>query len=110
MAEAPLAHVFPVLFEVDVFLSLREGGSLIVATEPGQLERVRSALAAAGYPAESAEVSMEPTTWVEIADEKIARQVLTFVERLEDLDDVQNVYANFDIPTQLMEQLEASVV
>ncbi|TMB85604.1 MAG: YebC/PmpR family DNA-binding transcriptional regulator [Chloroflexi bacterium] len=87
-----------------------EGGSLIVATEPGQLERVRSALAAAGYPAESAEVSMEPTTWVEIADEKIARQVLTFVERLEDLDDVQNVYANFDIPTQLMEQLEASVV
>ncbi|TMB52475.1 MAG: YebC/PmpR family DNA-binding transcriptional regulator [Chloroflexi bacterium] len=87
-----------------------EGGSLIVTTEPGQLERVRSALAAAGYPAESAEVSMEPTTWVEIADEKIARQVLTFVERLEDLDDVQNVYANFDIPTQLMEQLEASVV
>ena len=87
-----------------------EGGSLIVATEPGQLERVRSALAAAGYPAESAEVSMEPRTWVEIADEKIARQVLTFVERLEDLDDVQNVYANFDIPTQLMEQLEASVV
>ena len=87
-----------------------EGGSLIVTTEPGQLERVRSALAAAGYPAESAEVSMEPTTWVEIADEKIARQVLSFVERLEDLDDVQNVYANFDIPTELMEQLEASVV
>jgi len=87
-----------------------EGGSLLVTTEPAQLERVRSSLEAAGYPAESAEVSMEPTTWVEIADEKIARQVLTFVERLEDLDDVQNVYANFDIPTQLMEQLEASVV
>jgi len=87
-----------------------EGGSLIVTTEPGQLERVRAGLAAAGYPAESVEVSMEPTTWVEIGEEKTARQVLTFVERLEDLDDVQNVYANFDIPTQLMEQLEASVV
>jgi YebC/PmpR family DNA-binding regulatory protein len=87
-----------------------EAGSLIVTTAPAQLERVRSALAAAGYPAESAEVSMEPTAWVEIADEKTARQVLSFVERLEELEDVQNVYANFDIPTELMEQLEASVV
>jgi YebC/PmpR family DNA-binding regulatory protein len=87
-----------------------EAGSIIVTTEPAQLEQVRSALAAAGYPAESAEVSMEPTTWVEVGDEKTARQVLSFVERLEDLDDVQNVYANFDIPTELMEQLEASVV
>ena len=58
----------------------------------------------------SAELSMEPTTRVEIADEKGARGVLTFVERLEDLDDVQNVYANFDIPADLMEQLEAQVV
>jgi len=87
-----------------------EGGSLIVTTEPAQLERVRSDLAAAGYDAESAELSMEPTAWVGIEDEKTARQVLSFVERLEDLDDVQNVYANFDIPTELMEQLEASVV
>jgi YebC/PmpR family DNA-binding regulatory protein len=87
-----------------------EGGSLIVTTEPAQLEQVRSALEASGYSAESAEISMEPTTWVEVGDEKTARQVLSFVERLEELDDVQNVYANFDIPTELMEQLEASVV
>jgi len=87
-----------------------EGGSIVVTTEPGELEHVRSALADAGYEAESAELSMEPTTWIEIADEKTAKQVLGFVERLEDLDDVQNVYANFDIPTELMEQLEASVV
>jgi YebC/PmpR family DNA-binding regulatory protein len=87
-----------------------EGGAIVVTTEPADLERVRSALASTGYEAESAELSMEPTSWVEISDEKTARQVLTFVERLEDLDDVQNVYANFDIPTQLMEELEASVV
>jgi transcriptional/translational regulatory protein YebC/TACO1 len=55
-------------------------------------------------------VSLEPTTKVEIGDERGARQVLEFVERLEDLDDVQTVYANFDIPDTLMEQLEASVV
>ena len=86
-----------------------DGGSLTVITEAGDLEPVRSALAAAGYPAASAELSMEPTTRIEITEEKTARQVLQFVERLEDLDDVQNVYANFDIPDALLEQLEASV-
>ena len=87
-----------------------DGGSIEVLTSPGDLEAVRSALAAAGYEAESAELSMEPTTTVEISDEKQAKAVLQFVERLEDLDDVQNVYANFDIPAELMEQLEAQVV
>jgi len=86
-----------------------EGGALLLITEPADLEQVRTALAAAGYLAESAELSMEPTTKVEISDQKAARQVLDFIERLEDLEDVQNVYANFDIPDALMEQLEASV-
>jgi YebC/PmpR family DNA-binding regulatory protein len=87
-----------------------DAGSIIVTTEPAELEAVRSALSASGYEAESAELSMEPTTTVEISDEKQAKAVLQFVERLEDLDDVQNVYANFDIPGELMEQLEAQVV
>jgi YebC/PmpR family DNA-binding regulatory protein len=87
-----------------------DAGSIIVQTEPANLEAVRSALASAGYEAESAELSMEPTTTVEIDDEKQAKAVLQFVERLEDLDDVQNVYANFDIPAELMERLEAQVV
>jgi transcriptional/translational regulatory protein YebC/TACO1 len=87
-----------------------EGGAILVITEPADVERVRQALADAGFPPDSAEVSMEPTSKVEIGDEHGARQVLEFVERLEDLDDVQTVYANFDIPDALMEQLEASVV
>jgi YebC/PmpR family DNA-binding regulatory protein len=87
-----------------------DAGSIIVTTEPAELEAVRTALSASGYEAESAELSMEPTTTVEISDEKQAKAVLQFVERLEDLDDVQNVYANFDIPGELMEQLEAQVV
>ena len=90
-------------------VSTPEGGVILVVTEPGDLEPVRNALAVAGYPAGSAELSMEPTTKVEISDEKAARQVLAFVERLEELEDVQNVYANFDLPDALMEQLEASV-
>ncbi|MGQ0607364.1 MAG: YebC/PmpR family DNA-binding transcriptional regulator [Chloroflexota bacterium] len=86
-----------------------DGGAIIVTTEPGDLESVRRTLAERGIDADSAELSMEPTTKVEIGDEKTARQVLLFMERLEDLDDVQNVYANFDIPDALMEQLEAQV-
>jgi YebC/PmpR family DNA-binding regulatory protein len=87
-----------------------EGGVLEVTTDPTDLEAVRTALASAGYEAESAELSMEPTHTVEIGDEKQARAVLQFLERLEELDDVQNVYANFDFPGELMERLEAQVV
>ena len=87
-----------------------DSGALVITTQPADLESVRRSLADAGYEAESAELSMEPTTKVEIGDEKTAKQVLGFMERLEELDDVQNVYANFDIPADLMEQLEAQVV
>jgi len=87
-----------------------DAGAIIVTTEPADLESVRRALTDGGYPPDSAELSMEPTTKVDIGDEKTAKQVLLFMERLEDLDDVQNVYANFDIPAELMEQLEAQVV
>ncbi len=87
-----------------------DGGAIIVTTEPAELESVRRSLADAGVEAESAELSMEPTTTVEVGDAKTARQVLQFMERLEDLDDVQNVYANFDIPGDLMEEIEAQVV
>jgi transcriptional/translational regulatory protein YebC/TACO1 len=91
-------------------ISPPDAGAIVVTTEPAELEAVRRSLAASGYEAESAELSMEPTTKVEISDEKTAKAVLTFMERLEDLDDVQNVYANFDIPADLMEALEAQVV
>jgi YebC/PmpR family DNA-binding regulatory protein len=87
-----------------------DGGSILVTTEPSALEAVRRSLSEAGYEAESAELSMEPTTTVDISDEGTAKSVLQFMERLEDLDDVQNVYANFDIPATLMERLEAQVV
>jgi YebC/PmpR family DNA-binding regulatory protein len=90
-------------------VSSPEAGAIIVTTDPGDLEAVRRALATAGYEPESAELSLEPTTRVDITQEGVAKQVLTFMDRLEDLDDVQNVYANFDIPGELMEQLEAQV-
>lgn len=86
-----------------------DAGAILVTTEPGDLEAVRRTLAGGGYVPESAELSLEPTTRIEVTDERAAKQVLQFMDRLEDLDDVQNVYANFDIPAELMEQLEAQV-
>jgi transcriptional/translational regulatory protein YebC/TACO1 len=50
---------------------------------------------------------MEPTSVVAINDEPSAKQVLGFLERLEDLDDVQNVYANFDIPDDVLQAVMA---
>ncbi len=53
----------------------------------------------------SAALDMIPQNSIEIDDEKVARRVMNMVDMLEDNDDVQNVYANFDIPDALMESI-----
>ncbi|HZC33922.1 MAG TPA: YebC/PmpR family DNA-binding transcriptional regulator [Candidatus Bathyarchaeia archaeon] len=68
-----------------------------IYTSPGSLESVRKALEGAGVPVESAENTMVAKQTVELDSNK-ARQALRLVELLEDLDDVQRVTANFDIP------------
>ncbi|MGO9019982.1 MAG: YebC/PmpR family DNA-binding transcriptional regulator [Syntrophobacteraceae bacterium] len=55
---------------------------------------------------ELAEITMSPQTTVRIEDPKTAQQLLRLMDALEDSDDVQNVYANFDIPDQILESLE----
>jgi YebC/PmpR family DNA-binding regulatory protein len=75
-----------------------------VYTTPGGLESVRKALGAAGVPVESAENTMIAKNTVEV-DEHRARQNLRLVESLEDLDDVQRVTANFDIPEELFAEV-----
>ena len=64
---------------------------------------MREALEAAGFALESVGLSMVPKTTVAIADESTAKQVVRLVEGLEDNDDVQDVYANFDIPEAVLE-------
>jgi YebC/PmpR family DNA-binding regulatory protein len=68
-----------------------------ITTDPKDFEAVRKAVEAARIPVESAEITMVPQSTVKIAGDN-ARAVLALVEALEDLEDVQNVYANFDIP------------
>jgi YebC/PmpR family DNA-binding regulatory protein len=80
-----------------------DGSSYQVLTAPEQLGTVREALEAAGFTIESSELTMLPKTTVEVADEGDAKKVLRLMDQLEDNDDVQDVFANFDIPEQVLE-------
>jgi YebC/PmpR family DNA-binding regulatory protein len=80
-----------------------DGEAFVVTTTPETLVPVREALDAAGFSVQSAELAMVPKGSVEIADEGTARRVVRLVEGLEDVDDVQEVYANFDIPAAVLE-------
>jgi YebC/PmpR family DNA-binding regulatory protein len=74
-----------------------------IVTEPESLREVRGALEAAGVAVTSAEATMLPQTGVPVPAEK-AEAVLRLVEALEDLDDVQAVHSNFDIPEEILTQ------
>ena len=78
-----------------------------ITCAPADFSAVKEALAAAGIETIAAEIAMVPTTSVTIAEDR-ARQVLTLMETLQDSEDVQNVYSNFDIPDDVAAKLEAS--
>jgi YebC/PmpR family DNA-binding regulatory protein len=78
-----------------------EGDPIEVLTGPAHLEELRKALESAGVTIESAEVTMQPTTPIDV-DEHVARQNLRLIEALEDLDDVQRVSANFNLPSEIL--------
>ena len=80
-----------------------EGSSYQVTCPPEDLATVRAALEAAGIETESAEVTMIPKTTVQIEAESAAKKLLRLMDALEDNDDVQDVYANFDIPEGILE-------
>ena len=80
-----------------------DGSTYQVVTTPENLANVREALVAAGYAVESGELTMVPKTTVEVADESAAKKVLRLIDQLEENDDVQDVFANFDIPEQVLE-------
>jgi YebC/PmpR family DNA-binding regulatory protein len=82
-----------------------EGSALEVITDPRDFYKVKEKLDASGLPQPaSAEVTMVPQNNIKVVG-KEAEQVLKLMEALEDLDDVQKVYANFDIPEEEMERL-----
>jgi len=84
----------------------RQDEGYAVYTDPASLPDVRDALEKAGYSVERAETEMVPKNTVQINDPEKARKVLRLMDLLEENDDTQNVYGNFDIPDEIMESLE----
>ncbi|MGV0803598.1 YebC/PmpR family DNA-binding transcriptional regulator, partial [Mycolicibacterium elephantis] len=77
-----------------------------VISEPGDLVAVRTALQDAGIDYESAEAGFEPSVTVPV-DLEGARKIMKLVDALEDLDDVQEVYTNIDIPDDVAAELDS---
>lgn len=82
-----------------------EDGKFVIITEFTEFMTVKTNLEAQGILIESAETTMIPENNVEITDEETAKKVLKLYEALEDNEDVQNIYANFDISDELMEKM-----
>jgi YebC/PmpR family DNA-binding regulatory protein len=83
---------------------LTEGDSYEIRCEPADFMSVRAALEGAGIQYSSAQLTMIPKTTVDLT-EADARKTLRLLDALEDNDDIQEVYANFDIPDHVMEAL-----
>ncbi len=84
-----------------------QGDMWQVTCAPADLAKVRNGLEAAGVAIESADLTMLPTTTVPLESEADARKVLKVIDALEEQDDVQAVYANFDIPDSVLQAVEA---
>jgi YebC/PmpR family DNA-binding regulatory protein len=74
-----------------------------ITTAPTDVHAVRKALEEAHITVLSSETTMLPSVTVRITEESVARQVLRLLDALDDCDDVQNVYSNFDIPDHILE-------
>jgi YebC/PmpR family DNA-binding regulatory protein len=83
-----------------------EGNEWMLTCAPGDLPSLRQALEAASIEIEAGDVEMAATTRVAVEDDATAKRVLKLIELLDDHDDVQNVWANFDIPDHILESIE----
>jgi YebC/PmpR family DNA-binding regulatory protein len=85
-----------------------DGKSVEVTTPPATFEKVKTAMEGLGVTIDNAEITMQPKQTVAVGEDKAAA-VLRLMESLEEDDDVQQVYANFDIPTNVLERISAQV-
>lgn len=85
-----------------------EGDVVTVTAPPTEFLAVKSALEEKGVAMHSAEMGYMPNTYVPVADKDDAKRILKLIDALEDHDDVQNVYTNYDIPSEWLEELSGS--
>ena len=84
-----------------------EGEVWRVTTPPSDLNAVRAALEEAGFPVESSDAPMVPNATISLDDTGTAKKVLNLIDALDEHDDIDAVYANFDIPDSILESVEA---
>ena len=82
------------------------GENYLVTTEASETAAVREALEGASVKVLSSDLIMVPQNFIEVSDEADAKKILRLMEAIDDLDDVQNVYANFDIPDAILATYE----
>ena len=83
-----------------------DGEAWRITTPPTELHKVRSAVEAAGFPVLEADLVLQPTNTVPLDSTAAAKPVLKLIDALDDHDDTQNVWANFDIADDVMRELE----
>ncbi len=81
------------------------GELLVLTTDPSNMVAVRTALQAASIDYEAADVEFVPSMNVQV-DAPTARKVISLIDSLEDLDDVQNIYSNFDMSPEVLAEIE----
>ena len=101
---------FEKLFETAIGLDaldiIEDDGAYKVLTTVENFQKVVEGLEAAGFKSTTAELSRIPQNTVEVTKKKTADQILKLLDKLEEHDDVQNVYANFDISDDILQKLE----
>jgi YebC/PmpR family DNA-binding regulatory protein len=86
-----------------------EGDTWRLTTPPTDLHQVTEALETAGITIDSSDLTMIPTTTIPLGDAESAKKVLRVIDGLDEHDDVQNVYANFDIPDSILQVMTSEV-
>jgi len=76
-----------------------------ITCDPGAYEKLKETLKEKEIPTQVAEISMVPQNTVAVSEEGVAKKILSLMETFEDHDDVQNTYANFDIPDEIMSRI-----
>jgi len=97
-------QIFEIALEAGADDVVTEDNELVVVTPPEAFEDVKSAIETADISSESAVITMIPENSIKI-EGKEAEHMLRLMEALEDSDDVQNVYSNFDVPDELIESM-----
>ncbi len=98
--------LFEAAIEANALDVLDEDDIYKVITSPEDFQTCVETMEKNGFKGKSAELTRIPENLIEITDEKVATNILRLMEKLEEHDDVQNVYSNFDIPDELMEKID----